>query len=41
VTLVQPSPIASALLVLGLVWIIWPLRRNPAQRAGDLLEPAS
>jgi hypothetical protein len=44
VTLVQPSPLVSASLVVALIWLIWPVwpfRRNPARRGGDLLEPAS
>lgn len=41
VTLVQPAPVLSALLVLGVAWIIWPVGRGPARRAGRVLEVTS
>lgn len=41
VTLAQPSPVVCAVLVIAVVWIIWPIRRDVVQRAGRLLERAS
>lgn len=41
VTLAQPAPIVGVSLLIGLVWLIWPLPRDRGARAGDLLEPES
>lgn len=40
-TLVQPSPVVGALLVVGLAGIIGPVRRGAARSVSDRVEPAS